>query len=92
MTISSISATDDVDNANLTLENHLDDIAEENNTALSLSDDEELLGDYNIEIPDSPDTPDLIVNQTYYVHQSDIDEYFPNGILDSKYLNLIHQI
>jgi len=89
MTISSISATDDVDNANLTLENHLDDIAEENNTALSLSDDEELLGDYNIEIPDSPDTPDLIVNQTYYVHQSDIDEYFPNGILDSKYSNKI---
>jgi hypothetical protein len=84
MTISSVSAADQADN-NLTVQ---EDSTDTNLTALNVSNGQTLdLPD--IVIPDSPDTPDLIVNETYYVHQSDIDDYFPNGVLDSKYSNKI---
>ena len=84
VTISSASAANQTDD-NMTV---AEDSIDANLAALNVSNGQTLdLPD--IVIPDSPDTPDLIVNETYYVHQSEIDEYFHNGALDSKYANKI---
>lgn len=86
MTVMSVSAANDDDN--LTVQ---DQPEHSNSTVLEASVDSnnETLSIPDVPIPDSPDTPDLIVNETYYVHQSDIDEYFVDGVLDSKYSNKI---
>lgn len=36
---------------------------------------------------ETPDIPDLVVNDTIYITSEDIDDYFPNGELESKYVN-----
>lgn len=87
MTISSISATEILDN-NLTDS----EVATDTNTTILSADEDsnqEVLSLPDIEIPDAPDKPDLVVNETYYVHQNDIDDYFTDGVLDSKYSNTI---
>ena len=86
VTVSNISAAEIADNGNLTVET---DPA--NTTVLESADDsnDDLSALPDIPIPDTPDAPDLVVNETYYVHQSDIDEYFVNGMLDEKYSNKI---
>ena len=85
VTISSVSAADQADN-NLTVQ---EDSTDTNLTALDDVSSGQTLDLPDIVIPDSPDVPDLVVNETHYVHQSDIDEYFPNGVLDPKYSNKI---
>ena len=40
-------------------------------------------------IPDSPDTPDLIANETIYVNSDNIDTYFKDNTLSSNYDNKI---
>lgn len=90
ITISSVTAGDALNDNNSTISQISDDV-DDVNVSLSSSDDVDgdLIELPDIEIPDSPDEPDLIVNETYYVHQSDIDEYFVDGKLDSKYSNKI---
>lgn len=85
MTISTVSATSNQTDYNLTVH---EGIADENLIALDESEGQ-TLDIPDIVIPDSPDTPDLIVNETYYVHQSDIDEYFTDGVINPKYANKI---
>lgn len=84
MTIASISATSNDDNLTIS-----EDTPDTQLTVNGLSEFNETLNLPDIEIPDSPDTPDLVVNETYYVHQEDIDEYFINGVLDPMYSNKI---
>ena len=83
--ISHVSATDAVDNDNLTVETNPTNIT----NLEAVDDSDEDVGVPDIVIPDSPDTPDLIVNETFYVHQSDLDDYFVDGALDEKYSNKI---
>lgn len=40
-------------------------------------------------IPDTPDKPDLIVNETIYVTEKNIDDYFTDNTLTDKYDNKI---
>ena len=84
--ISNVSATETAENDNLTVQT-----GPANVTSLESVDDsdDKAMAIPDIPIPDNPDTPDLVVNETHYVHQSDIDEYFVNGILDEKYSNKI---
>jgi hypothetical protein len=88
LAISHVSATDAMDNDNLTVETDSFDTNISNIEAVEDCEDEPL-GLPDIQIPDSPDAPDLVVNETFYVHQSDIDEYFTDGVLDEKYANKI---
>ena len=84
--ISNVSATEIAEDDNLTVQT-----GHENITSMEsvIDSDEKVMAIPDIPIPDNPDTPDLVVNETYYVHQSDIDEYFVNGMLDEKYSNKI---
>ena len=90
MAMSSVSATK-FDNNNLTIEEIPEEVnisAHNDIATLELSNEsDETLEGINIEIPDAPDAPDLIVNETIYIHPSDIDEYFIDGILQPKYAN-----
>ena len=89
--ISSASAAEIAGDNNLTIEEIPGEVnitADDNVATLELVDDSnEKLEGLNIEIPDAPDTPDLVVNETIYIHPSDIDEYFVDGVLQPKYSN-----
>lgn len=36
-------------------------------------------------IPDAPDKPDLVVNETIYITENNIDDYFKNNVLEDEY-------
>ena len=90
MTLASVAASDaEQINNNLTIENNLGAQTELNDTDLLQSDNN--LNNDVIQTDDDevPDVPDLIVNETYYVHDYDIGDYFDKGVLKSQYANKI---
>ena len=88
ITLTSVAATDNTHINNLTIENNWGTQTELNDTDMLQSDDNS--NNNVIQADDEvPDVPDLIVNETYYVHDYDIGDYFDNGVLKHQYANKI---
>lgn len=79
LTISSISASN----------NLIESLSTNNNgsEAISIPNSDLNLLSGNGNDVETPDIPDLIVNDTFYVTSDDIEDYFPNRQLESKYYN-----
>ena len=94
ITLTSVAAVDSQQiNNNLTIEKSLQTQTDLNDTNLLSSKDNSNIGLQDdilqSEEEEVPDVPDLIVNETYYVHASDIDDYFDDGVLKPQYSNKI---
>ncbi len=74
ISLSSVSATD-LNDANSTIE------VPGNMSELSVANDLSKLND----IEEVPDVPDLVVNDTIYLDSDNFDDYFTNGILQSRF-------
>ena len=91
LSLTSVSAEDLSQDDNLTIEEVSHDDLELNKTneVLSVDDADDIIGDISQQDDEVPDVPDLIVNETYYVHSYDLDDYFEDGVLKSQYANKI---
>ena len=76
--ISSVSAEEIDSNSSLELSDQLQI------ESAPLVEDSKLEDTYDNEIPD---VPDLIFNDTIYIDSKNLDEYFKNGVLESKFSN-----
>ncbi len=90
LTLTSVAACDTTQDNNLTLEKDLGVQMQLNDTDVLQADDNSynVLNDVQTD-EEVPDVPDLIVNETYYVHDYDIDDYFDKGVLKPQYANKI---